>query len=576
MAEILGIVASGLTVVEVAARLGTGAFTLKRVWAQVKGAPQTITALVDEIGMISPLLEQLEADTTSLALPDHTTHSDPSAKQAVDFCRRALDEVSAITDDLTAQVNSAGKARRGAAKVKIALRKDLLADYENRLRWVVTILGLAQQYYLVTLVKRQPVLLANMLEERNIPPETQEQNTRPRPSKPSSAILCNSVWQEELRKPWFPRKRITPSIFGNFAIQSSCQPQGSGAKSAHCIQLRPPTWLTRKVWDVLVSKSYSGFDFTLRGYSIVPRDSAAFKFAYAGDLDGLRGLFDSKRASPFDRLPSGDSLLYFALTQSLDAMQLVLPSLRPGTSELPIDERIQAFSMIMSAAPTEDANALCLLLYGSRGLLEGEVRHLHEREWGLFQSLAFFYSRIACYSFKERGSAAHRLWRAFTCDAVELTMELYKHQNHLHDILFGPASHLFSATTPMFQVVCGVTALRHSLYPYNITFSAWRRDTEKSLRLWLADLKLSGVDLMEYGVQEAYAFSHDPWVALQRYGPGVEEPSEWVCELEGFYFGSELQDWHFTWDMGVEEFVGDFWHSIEDPWLHIPGAWTDD
>lgn len=148
MAEVFGIVANGLAVVEVAARVGSGVFKLKRIWDEVKEVPQSIIALIDEIDMLNPLISELEADT-NLALQSSVTYGDPSARRCVNFCRRALDEMTAITDELTTQVNSTRRARRGLAKVKIVLKKDVSVSYENRLRRVVSMLGLAQQYYLM-------------------------------------------------------------------------------------------------------------------------------------------------------------------------------------------------------------------------------------------------------------------------------------------------------------------------------------------------------------------------------------------------------------------------------------------
>ena len=148
MAEVFGIVANGLAVVEIAARIGSGAFKLKKIWEEVKEVPQAILDLVDEIDMLNPFISELEADN-SLGLVDLASHADPSARRSVEYCRRALDEMAKITGELTAQIYSSRRSRRGLSKVKIVLKKDVSANYENRLRRVVSMLGLAQQHYLM-------------------------------------------------------------------------------------------------------------------------------------------------------------------------------------------------------------------------------------------------------------------------------------------------------------------------------------------------------------------------------------------------------------------------------------------
>ena len=78
----------------------------------------------------------------------------------------------------------------------------------------------------------------------------------------------------------------------------------------HQIQLRLPNWLSCKAWDFLWSTSYSGFQFTMNVYSIVPDHAPAFIFAKTGDLMGLQDLFEKRLASPFDRTPGGKTLLH--------------------------------------------------------------------------------------------------------------------------------------------------------------------------------------------------------------------------------------------------------------------------
>ena len=143
-----GAVTGALTVIEVTARVGSGIFKLKQIWDEVKQVPQIITTLIDEIDMLNPLLAELEADM-NLGQSHCATYGDPSAKRSVEFCRRTLDEMAAVTVDLTARVSSTKRARRGIAKGNVVLKKDVLLNFEDHLRRVVSMLGLAQQYYMM-------------------------------------------------------------------------------------------------------------------------------------------------------------------------------------------------------------------------------------------------------------------------------------------------------------------------------------------------------------------------------------------------------------------------------------------
>lgn len=56
----------------------------------------------------------------------------------------------------------------------------------------------------------------------------------------------------------------------------------------------------RKRWAIETTRAYQGWDFACRVRNIISYDSLIFKLAKAGDVAGLRALFEAKVASPFD------------------------------------------------------------------------------------------------------------------------------------------------------------------------------------------------------------------------------------------------------------------------------------
>lgn len=134
--------------VEVADRVGSSIFQLKQIRDEVKTVPQTVTRLINETDMLNPLLSELEANM-SLSQSSSVIYDVPSAKRGVEFCWHALDEMAAITEDLTARINLTKRARRSSAKVKVILKKEMFLNFKDRLRRVVSTLGLAQQHYML-------------------------------------------------------------------------------------------------------------------------------------------------------------------------------------------------------------------------------------------------------------------------------------------------------------------------------------------------------------------------------------------------------------------------------------------
>lgn len=64
------------------------------------------------------------------------------------------------------------------------------------------------------------------------------------------------------------------------------------------------------MWDLVMTKSYGGWEFSLRPLNIRPNDSLVFDYATNGNVSGLLKMFSSGEASPFDHDEAGRSLLH--------------------------------------------------------------------------------------------------------------------------------------------------------------------------------------------------------------------------------------------------------------------------
>jgi DNA repair ATPase RecN len=149
MAEILGVVASGITVVETAGVLGTKLLALKRLWDEVKDVPETIQDLMTRIEVLQPLLDQIENDFHNLgSVPRKRLEGDESAIRCVEHCRTAVSQLSALSDELSVRINSKQRTRRGIAKVRVLIKKDILQKFEGQLQNALHLLNLAQLHYL--------------------------------------------------------------------------------------------------------------------------------------------------------------------------------------------------------------------------------------------------------------------------------------------------------------------------------------------------------------------------------------------------------------------------------------------
>ncbi|ATY63249.1 hypothetical protein A9K55_007208 [Cordyceps militaris] len=314
MAEVVGVVAAGFAFGEVALKMSAHVFKLKHMWEDMKEIPDHVRMLVHEIELLSRVLHEMEADLNS-----------PSQDGAswggigvliVSICRSAVDVLDASVNAVSQELASVRGVRRTMRKVKLVLKKDFWSKIENRLQHVVGLLGIAQQYWLRSLTQRQPDVIVSRLQllQGAVQPDHIDNSTGTLQDKDKTpGPRPKAMKYSTDRRGQLMQKHRGSSWLGSVGLdwtQSRDDNQGTaGGCNTYYMQLKPPNWLTRKAWSVVSSLSVSGFDITLRAYSVVPRNSPVMECAAVGDVGGLLDLFDKGLASPFDIDPDGNGLL---------------------------------------------------------------------------------------------------------------------------------------------------------------------------------------------------------------------------------------------------------------------------
>ena len=144
MAEVLGVIASSIAVGTLAGKMAHLAWKLKECRDQVKGTPNDIADLLQEIECINLILSQT---TKYQALPT-AFQDDACLKQTLALCEKAVTELSGLLDDLATII----VARKGWKKVsgsfKIVLRQEELTRLSGKVQTSIRLLSLAQQFHI--------------------------------------------------------------------------------------------------------------------------------------------------------------------------------------------------------------------------------------------------------------------------------------------------------------------------------------------------------------------------------------------------------------------------------------------
>lgn len=148
MAEILSLVASGISVAQIAGSIVATSLKVKALLDEVKDAPESLREMLDHIELLTPILR--DATTGSDDGPGTKPPATSHLQQALAACQAAGEQLELLARNLMSQIDLAhGTARRKRAVVKVVLKKGTLAQYETRLQKTIQLLTLAQSTYIM-------------------------------------------------------------------------------------------------------------------------------------------------------------------------------------------------------------------------------------------------------------------------------------------------------------------------------------------------------------------------------------------------------------------------------------------
>ncbi|ETS84903.1 hypothetical protein PFICI_02928 [Pestalotiopsis fici W106-1] len=301
MAELLGVVASAITVAEVAAKAGGAIPKLKALWDEIQNMENELN--VYRASVINPILL-----------------NDGAMRKSTQYCRESLQSLSHLVDDMSVQIQNQKKLRRGLAKAKIVLKKHVLVDLEARLRKALALLSLAQQSYMMSIMKLQPHIIVSQLTAQSQRPEQvllnagslMNDNCEAAEEVPDFVVhsdyggSSHSIIKQEYNYSSWARR------FGPVAVawQLSERTFLGNHSTNYSLRVQLPSWLLKTSWEVQLSRGLGGPSIGLRAWRTVPAYSPAFEAVDSGDVKGLIGLLDTRQATLFDRDPDGYTLLH--------------------------------------------------------------------------------------------------------------------------------------------------------------------------------------------------------------------------------------------------------------------------
>ena len=146
MAEVVGVVASGISIATLAVQLTSSIAKLKSYWNELREAPDDIWLLIEELDelniLISNIRDELPRNPTSEATLASTT-----ALQCLEHCQRGVSRLQRLTDNLYLDITKSRGIKLKWISAKVVMRKDEIAKCKSCLESSIRLLSLSYQMY---------------------------------------------------------------------------------------------------------------------------------------------------------------------------------------------------------------------------------------------------------------------------------------------------------------------------------------------------------------------------------------------------------------------------------------------
>ncbi|KAJ0419321.1 hypothetical protein BJY00DRAFT_286287 [Aspergillus carlsbadensis] len=625
MAEILGIVSGSITVAETASAV----LKLKRLWNEVRDAPDYVDSLIDQLSLVHPLLAETE---TELRADEKLLASSSAARLSLNYCKKILWDLDRLAHDLRQQTESKRRLSRGKARMKVVLGKEAIRALQKRMQDALQLLGIAQQTYLIALSKSQPRLVVDQI--RSLDTTTLLENEDG--GEAERALISNAA---KLRAddgvfngdtlPW-----KYSWLFGSYTSHTC-----STSDKAYHGRIQMPSWLANKAWDFCAQRASHGWTYSLRQWSVRPESAEIFDAAAKGDLARIVQLLENGQGSPYDRNPQGVTLLHHAASSKSQKTIAYLMGkglsidepdtygdtaldylAHPATLEpQEIVDMLEVLWLLKSAGELTDAMAelfdldathrdykiIGSLMFCASGIFDlvleefrlapPEIRY-NCIQWGLtdlkvlndvLKADGINDPSIFCQRLSYRyGGSLHGFAGTYFLSIPGCSNNIILWQakgtvfqdwrNFARWLLSGFELEELSSLDKWYNITPLFAGLQASTQIWRISPRAMKQAKnrlQQSLLFWVEDLKAAGVDLKKYGQQETRLLREESGWDFAEWNSFLETRGR--PKLASFRYGPEPEDWELVWEeVFVEDFVGDFFSFAELPPL-MPGAWVD-
>jgi hypothetical protein len=133
MAEVVAIVASGISIAQIAGSVASSVAKINDYWNQIKAAPNDIKHLLREIDSLSLILRHIQDDFTRSALPD-VVFDNSCTWRTLELCQSCAIKLEELVNKLAEDIEGKTKLRKRFGSLRAVLKNGDIKGLKRRLK----------------------------------------------------------------------------------------------------------------------------------------------------------------------------------------------------------------------------------------------------------------------------------------------------------------------------------------------------------------------------------------------------------------------------------------------------------
>jgi hypothetical protein len=144
MAEVVGLIASGINIGQLASQIADSVMELKRLWNLVREAPSDIKDHVTQVESINLILSHIQRDYGQATRPG-VGNDNIYMQRSLQLCKEGADKLGAAVSELSDKIRGKTGWRLKMGSIKIVLKKHDLQRLREKMKSAIDLLSLAYQ-----------------------------------------------------------------------------------------------------------------------------------------------------------------------------------------------------------------------------------------------------------------------------------------------------------------------------------------------------------------------------------------------------------------------------------------------